>query len=1020
MKANFKWIYALFVVLSVQLSFAQEKTVTGTVTEAGQPLPGVTVIVKGSNVGTQTDFDGRYSIRANVGATLEFTYIGMKTQNIQVGASNVINVAMVEDALELEGVVLVQEGYRTVTKARSSSAVSVVSSETLEARPNASVLQTMQGQVAGFNITTGSGQPGAVSSTLIRGASSVNGTTEPLYVIDGVPQSGQSFRAINPEDIETFTVLKDAAAVAQFGNRGSNGVVVVTTRRGKAGYSSVAITSTTGFSTLQPHRFNLMSSQELLTIENRRGIGFGATLTPEQIAAYDVNTNWKDELLRTASARMVNVAISGGNENLRAFTSINFNEQEGLNAMSRFHRLTFRNNLDGKAMNDKLTYSTSLALAYVRDFRVPALGTGTVNQNPQLAALRGLPYLSPNDYVNGAQLNELARGRDLGRFNGNVPLLGFTPLMILDLQRNREFRFNEFQIFASNTLKYDLTKDLSVRNTFGIDYTQFTSTQATGPNGFNAIFFAENEQKPFGGSQSNLYEHDAQMTNTFSINYSKVFKEKHSFDIGLYSEITYGQLRSFNYTTNGLNPLTYFPGSGQGYVPEDPDNFAWYRRFVGSNINHAYLFSNFAIADYDYDSKFGVAATIRRDASYRFRGNNMHAIFPSVAGRVNLDKFSFMEGSKFDMLKLRVSYGAAGNQNLGPSLYSVPNFFRDQLRLSGAAGGYLAQQGAIPVLGNADLSWERTVSANIGVDLSFNRRLRANFDVYNKLTKDLFIPILISAASGQTTINGNFGSIRNRGAELSVNYDLVVPTTPDGLKINVWANGSANFNKFTELPPDATRVPLGNTIRFLGGQLNEFFVFQHAGINPLTGNHLFHTADGQLTETPDEADRRATGLSRVPIYQGGFGFNIDYKNFYMSTQFTFIADVTRFDFDLASISDPNNIGQFNLTRDLLNHWTPDNPFTGQPSLTVGNQGFAEDSNRFLVDASYLRIRNLQFGYNFPKKMFNDSASLKLFVQGENVFTWSKWRGWDPESPRAGDQAQFPTPRIFTVGAQINL
>lgn len=1026
MKANFKWIYALFVVLSVQLSFAQEKTVTGTVTEAGQPLPGVTVIVKGSNVGTQTDFDGRYSIRANVGATLEFTYIGMKTQNIQVGASNVINVAMVEDALELEGVVLVQEGYRTVTKARSASAVSVVSSETLEARPNASVLQTLQGQVAGFNITTGSGQPGAVSSTLIRGVASVNGNTEPLYVIDGVPQSGSSFRALNPEDVENITVLKDAAAVAQYGNRGSNGVVVVTTRRGKAGYSSVAITSTTGFSDLQPDRYRLMNSQQILEMERRKGqllninAGFGSTLTPEQIAAYDVNTDWRDELLRRGSNRMVNLAINGGGENVRAFTSINFTEQEGLNAMSRFHRLSVRNNLDGKAMNDKLTYSSSIALSYVRDFRVPALGTGGVNTNPQLAALRGLPYLSPSDYVNGAQLNELVRGRDPGRFGGNVPLLGFTPLMILDLQRNREFRFNEFQIFASNTMQYEITKDLSVRNTFGIDYTQFTVTTAGGPEGFNAIFFAENQGMPFGGFQSNQYSHDAQMTNTFSINYNKVFKEKHSIDLGLYSEFTYGQLRSFDYSTNGLNPITYFPGSGQGYVPEDPDNFAWYRRFVDSNISYAFLFSNFAIADYDYDNKFGFTATIRRDASYRFRGNNMHAVFPSVAGRVNLDKFSFMEGSSFDMLKIRASIGTAGNQNLaGQSLYALPNFFRDQYFLSGP-GGYLAQQGAIPQLGNADLRWERTLSANIGVDLSFKRRLRANFDVYQRTTNDLFLPIIISAAAGQTGINGNFGSIRNRGAELNVNYDLLVPAAPDGLKINVWANGSANFNKFTDLPPDATRVPLGNTIRFLGGQVDEFFVFQHAGINPLTGNHLFHTADGQLTETPDEADRRATGLSRVPIYQGGFGFNIDYKNFYMSTQFTFVADVTRFDFDMASLSDPNNIGQFNLTRDLLNHWTPDNQFTGQPSLNVANQGFASNSNRFLVDASYLRIRNLQFGYNFPKKMFNDAASLKVFVQGENVFTWSKWRGWDPESPRTGDQAQFPTPRIFTVGAQINL
>lgn len=1023
MRSKFKWILTLTLAFLMQFSYAQEKTITGTVTESGQPLPGATVLVKGTTRGTQTDFDGKYSIKASVGETLEFSYIGMATKSVAVGASSVINMVMEEDVAMLAEVVLISEGYRTTTKARSSSAVSVVSAETLENRPNPSVLQTMQGQVAGFNITTGSGQPGAISETIIRGVGTLSGNTEPLYVIDGVPQSGSSFRAINPEDIETFNVLKDAAAVAQYGNRGSNGVVVVTTRRGKSKeFSEVVVTSTTGVATLQNNYYNKMNSRELLTLERTKGTsGLGSFLSPEEIAAWGPSTDWKDVLLREALTRTVNVSITGGGEKLRSFTSFNYNETEGLSNMSNFNRFTFRNNLDGKAMNDKLTYGTSVSIAFVRDNRVPALGTGGVNQNPMLGALIGLPYLSPSDYTTGADLNRQVRNQNPDSpFTNRVPLLGYSPLLLMDLERNRTFRFNEFQIFASNKLRYDVTKDISVNNTFGVDYTQFTSTQSVHPEGFNAIYFAQNDGKPFGGSETQLYEHDVQINNTFSINFNKEFG-KHTVDFGLYTESLWATRKAFNYTVNGLNPLNYYPGSGQGgaYIPEDPNNFAWYRRNVASSINKAALLSYFALADYDYDSKFGFSASLRRDGSYRFRGNNTFGNFWSLGTRVNLDKMSFMEGSKFDMLKLRFSYGTSGNQNIaGQSIYTLPNYFRDQYVLG---GGYLAQQGFFPVLGNPDVKWETTIAANFGVDIIYNSRLRSNIDVYRKRSSDMFLNILTSSIIGQQNIAGNFGEITNKGIEVSINYDLIKPAEPDGFKLNIWANGSFNDNEVTNLPADSPRNADGdaNTIIALGAQVNEYYLFQHAGINPTTGNHLFVTADGNLTETPNEADRVQTGLSRIPRYQGGFGFNLDFKNFYLTTQFTFIADVQRFDGDLMALSDPNSIGQFNVSRDLTRHWTTTNTITDQPSLFVANQGFAESSTRFLVDASYIRVRNVQLGYNFPKKLFNESVGVRLFVTGENLYTWTKWRGWDPESPRTNDFYQFPQPRYYTVGAQVN-
>ncbi len=1024
MRSKFKWIFTLLLAFSMQFSFAQEKTVSGTVSGDGTSLPGAAVVVKGTKNGTTTDFDGNFTIKVKQGDVLEISYVGYKTRNVTVGASNRINVALENDT-QLSEVVVVAEGYKTTTRAKSVSAVTIISSETLENRPNPSVLQSLQGQVAGFNITTGSGQPGSISNTIIRGIGSINGNTEPLYVIDGVPQSGSSFRTINPEDIDTFNVLKDAAATALYGNRGANGVVIVNTRRGSKSkeFSEIVVTSTTGVSTLQTNDYRLMNSKELLMIEKRKNTsGYGRFLTDAEIENFGVQTDWHDVLLRKATTRTINVSMSGGTEKLRSFTSVNYNETEGLSNMSNFGRLTFRNNLDGKAMNDKLAYSSSFSIAIVKDERVPALGTGGVNQNPLLAALRGLPYLSPNDYVDGAHLNRLVRNQVLeSPYRNRVPLLGYTPLLIMDLERNRVFRFDEFQIFGSFKLKYDITKDLSINNTTGVDYTQFTSTQAQGPKGWNAIYFAQNDGKPFGGNESQLFESDAQIVNTSSINYSKTFKEKHSIDLGGYIEGLYAINKGFDYTTNGLNPLNYYPGSSASYIPEDPNNFAWYRRFVNGSVAKAALLSYFASADYDYDSKIGVSATFRRDGSYRFGGDYKFGNFWSVGGRINLDKMGFMKGSKFDMLKIRASYGTSGNQNIsGQSIYALPNFYKDLYALGNPT--YLGQQSANPIIGNPDVRWEVITSSNIGVDVIYNSRLRGNLDFYIKETSDLFFSIPISAIAGQTSISGNFGGIRNKGVELSLNYDLIKPADPAGFKVNIWANGSLNENSITalDLPPGATQQPLGNTVRRIGGPVGEFFIFDYAGINPNTGNHLFYTADGNLTETPAEADRKATGLSSIPRIQGGFGFNLDYKNFFLSTQFTYIADVQRFDFDLSSLSDPNSIGQFNLTKDLLNHWTPDNRITDQPSLTVANQGFASSSTRFLRDASYVRLRNLQIGYNMPKKNFNNKLSLRIFASAENIVTFSKWRGWDAESPRAGDQAQFPTPRIYTIGTQINL
>ena len=1011
MRSKFKWIFTLLVAFTMQFSFAQEKTVTGVVSDALGPLAGANVVVKGTNKGTTTDFNGSFSIKANVGDVLMVSYVGMDDSTIVVGDSNTYNVVL-NQGINLKEVVVVTDGYRKFTTARAISATSVVSSETIENRPNSSALQTLQGQVAGFNITTGSGQPGAISNTLIRGIGSLNGNTEPLYVIDGVPQSGSSFRAINPEDIESVNVLKDAVGAALYGNRGSNGVVVVTTRKAKFESSQFTVSSTTGISTLQNNYYDKMSAIEILRIEKAKGSGFGSTLTDQEINSYPVNTDWTKELTRNALSKTINVAFSNGGKKNRSYTSLNYNETQGLAEVSNFSRVTLRNNLDGSVLDDKLEYGTNISIGLVKDDRVPSLGTGGVNQNPMLASLVSLPYISPDLYTNGRALNTIVRNPA-----SPIPLLGYTPLLIQDLNQNLTNRFNEFQIFGSGFLKYNITKNLNIKNVTGVDYTQFTTLSSQGAEGFNAVYFAQNDGKPFGGFQAESFQYDSQIVNTFSINYETTIAEKHSLFLSGFVEGLYGRNKSFNYNSDGLDPVTYYPGDGAGLVPEDPNNVSWYNRTVGSALSKAMMLSYFATADYDYDSKYGVTASFRRDGTYRFAEENRFGNFWSVGGRVNLDKLGFMEGSNFKMLKVRASYGSTGNQNIaGQSIYAAPNSFKDLYAFGNA---YNSTIGAFPVIGNPDVKWETTYTTNFGIDMNYKNKLRASLELYEKKAKDLFNTINTSSISGTTSILGNLGGLRNRGVELSVNYDLISPKEKNGLYVNVFANGSYNKNEITELPNNNEDIINGNTILEVGERVDQYYVYKYAGINPNTGNHLFYTADGNLTETPDAADRYKTGKNRIPEFQGGFGFNIDYKRFYLSSQFNFVQGVSRFDFDLSSFSDPNSIGQFNLSRDLLNYWTPSNRNTDQPSLNVANQGFAEESDRFLIDASYLRIRNLQLGYNFPSSFFKDKLSLKVFASAENIYTWSKWRGWDAESPRAGDQYQFPTPKIYTLGIQMN-
>jgi len=1029
MKSKFTWIFTLLLAFFIQFSFAQDRTITGVVTDSqGMPIPSANVIVEGSKQGVQTDFDGKYAITASKGQKLVFSFVGMSTQTITVGASNTISVQMADDAKLLDDVVV--EAYRTTTRATSNIAVTTISSKTIEGRPNANFMQTLQGQVPGLNISTGSGQPGSASTVILRGLGSVNGNVEPLYVIDGVPLNSDNFKSLNPNDIESLSVLKDAGATSIYGNRGANGVIIVKTKRGSfESPLNIKYIGTTSFTTIQNNKYNVMNSKQLLTLEKGMGVGYGnngglngAPMTDEQIANYNINTDWRDQFFRTGVGHNHVLSLTSGSKNLSSFTSLGYYDQEGIVRGTDLKKFNFRNNLTGKSDNDKFHYSTSLTFNYSQNHQAASVGSGSVNYNPIALANTGAPYIDPKWYTGSGQalVDWYVRGtRPAGvDYTNGKGTLALAPLILLNRLETGAIETDELKMIANLQASYKLVDNLTLGTSIGADYTDNVGLDYESPNSWTRLLFEkENRGYQYVGQQTESYVRQFNFNMNTSLNYNKTFGTKHTLDASIFTEYYKAHQKTFSATQNGLDPKVWEPGNGGGYVPFDPANPTQYVPEVSSGKATAGLFSYFGSADYDYDQRFGLSATVRRDASYRFADSNKWGTFWSVSGRWNIDKEKFMEGTAFNMLKLRASFGTTGNQNIqGQSIFSAANLTRT---LFSSVRGYQNQLTYIATqIANADLKWETIEQGNVGVDFElWKSRLRGNVDVYRKTTKDLYLPSPISAINGQYSLDSNYGKLRNSGVEALVSYDVV--RTNDFL-LTLTFNGSYNKNEIVSIPGGENDG--GLVIDKEGGQLNQFYLIKYAGVNPTNGNLLFYTKDGKLTENPNpEKDRRLTGKTGVtPKYQGGFGFEANYKGFFMTTQFNYVADIWRFDYDLMGLQNPTDVGITNKSTDLFNSWTPDNRNTDIPSLTLTNKGVDSNSDRYLKDASYLRLRYLSVGYQVPKQFLDKTpfTGIKAFVQGENLVTWTKWRGWDAESNRLADQYQYPTPKIFSVGLEL--
>jgi TonB-linked SusC/RagA family outer membrane protein len=997
----------------MQFSFAQQKTVTGTVTSDGAKLPGATVSIAGTQQGTQTDENGKFSIKAAQGDVLEVSFLGKDTKQATVGAGNVVNVVLATSNNVIDTVVI--EGYKTTTKATTNIASTTVSSKTIENRPNASFINTLQGQVAGLNIATGNGQPGSKGTVIIRGVGTINGTSDPLYVIDGFPTNSDNFRSVNPNDIESLTVLKDAAATSVYGNRGANGVIVVKTKKGSMGDSKTIFrySTNTGIVQLQQSKYNFANSQEQLNIQQAYTGGVSINAATGLPYTADVNTDWVDYFFRPARTTMHDFNVQTNGKNLNSYTSVGYLDNEGVLITTGLKRFNLRNNISAKSSNGKFTLDTNFGAGFTKNNDQVNVGTGAINRNMVLGATLSLPFISPDEYISSQNAFNL--------YN-NSPDLSYTPLFLIDKISKFQNLTEESRFNANVDLSYKLAKNLKFISRSGGELISTRNLQAEHPESFNDFLFRGTNA--FGGYEENAYGRTFSFNQYYGLSYDFNLNEKNSLNAMLHAEYNFSQFNGNSIRQRGLDPRYWVFGAGTGYVGDLGTDDVYVPQISTSKAKKS-LISYFATLDYDYDKKFGVSASVRRDGSVRFAPGDKWGTFGSVAGRWNISNMSFMENQDlFQVLKLRVSYGTTGNDRIvGGSQFNgiSPRLFANTSGSSSSvANTYNGQAVNFINFGYPNLLWEETKTANIGLDFEMlKRRLRGNIDVYNKVTEQLFNSEQIAPYTGSTALSLNSDiEVANTGVELNLAVDVI---KNENFTLTLRGNGAYNKNEVSNVNREGGKIINGNTVIQNGHQVNEFYTYPYLGVNPANGNLLFQNNSGQATEVPlVDKDRKATGKTFVPVYVGGFGFDMDYKGFFMSSNFSYAQKVYRFDFDMEGLYDITQSGQFVVSSDLLNAWTPTNTNTNIPSYKATNVGSQDNSDRFLKDASYVRLRYFQVGYKFPKRLLKETflTDISIYAQGENLFTFSKWDGFDPESDRAADQAQYPTPRIYTFGIDL--
>ena len=1002
----------------------------------GEPIIGASVLERGTTNGTITDFDGNFTLEVAEGATLEISYVGYATQSVAAGDN--LNVLLAEDSEILEEVIVT--GYTTQRKADLTGAVSAISAADLEKQQENNPMKALQGKVPGLNISA-DGNPSGAATVRIRGTGTLNATNDPLYIIDGVPTTS-GMHELNPNDIESMQILKDAASASIYGSRAANGVIVITTKRGKEGKLSVSLDASVAVQSYV-NRMRVLNSEEYGRALWQAYINDGTSDPNTNVLGYRYdwgynaqgqpvlnnimlnkylddagtvpvsNTDWFAQTTRPGVIQNYNVSVSNGSQKGSSFFSLGYYRNDGIIKYTDFDRLSGRINSDYKLLNDKVTIGENFTFSRTSEVGAPS---GFINSVLQYNPL--LPVYNTN--------GELAQAPSSSGFPQRE-----NPLSILT--RNKDNRYTYWRVFGNVFIDVNPIKGLHIRTTAGIDYAQKKQRFFTYPISEGVV---ANDKNAVEAKQEHWMKWMWNAIATYDLEIGK-----HRADFLLGTELNHQTDEWFSAYKEDfivLNPTYMWPSAGTGKA----------QSYGGAGSFS--LISFFGKANYTYDNRYLVSFTARYDGSSRFGKNNRFAFFPSVSAgwRISQEQFMSNTSSWLDDLKLRVSWGQTGNQDISSTArYTIyeSNYgvnenggqsYGTSYDITGSNGGHILPSGFRRIqIGNDDIKWETTSQTNAGLDFSFFKQtFYGTFDWFYKQTKDILVLMDGIGVMGEGASQWvNAGEVQNMGVELSLGYRNQTAT---GFKYDITGNISHYTNTVIDLPETVAAKGTfgGNGVKSVVGhaigsqvgyiadgifksqeEIDNHAIQEGAGLGRIRYRDL--NGDGIITEADQDWI-----YSPVPAVSFGANFYFEYKGFDLTVFFQGVGGVQVITKDYKEQTDlwsGVNVANLNKGTRVLDAWSLTNPNSDIPALsTNNNNNETRVSTYFVEDGSFLKLRNLQLGYNLPKQACEKMMmqNWRWYLSAQNLFTVrsAKYTGVDPENPTFG----YPIPLTVTLGTKV--
>ncbi len=995
-----KIVLSIFAVLMFCVgAVAQGQRISGTVTdESGAPVLGATVSVVGTTTATITDFNGQYEIRADKKATLEFSYVGLATQTIAVGGRTTINVVMKADAHQMEELVVVGYGSGVAAKSLVGS-VSSVKGDKVANTPVANVADVLQGKIPGLQVFTSSGEPAAGSTMMMRGVSSFNAGTEPLVILDGTPVSSGVLNSLNPNDIESVVMLKDAASTSIYGSRAANGVMYVTTKRGTAAQSMVQIRMQSGFSdVVRNPSYQLMTASEQMDFEEMvwpeltiKGADAEGWLRKKRfVKENDFNFDWMGYAYSNdAPVKGLDASITGSAQGLNYYISAGYLDTEGIAPASRNTRYNFRTNVDAQ-VKKWLKVGANISLNYQEwDTSLTGWGNGSIDR-----LIYGMaPYNAPYEIILNDDGSFKEFGKRLDYFDNEHGFITeyYNPYYSLEKQP-----YNNNSVGLNGSI-YEEIKPLEGLTIKAVQAIDASDTRNTG------IVLPSYKPSEGNGSRSESFSRYYQLTSSNTIEYKFDIDDMHHWTLLAGHESIVAEGESFGVGVVGIKDDRVIM-----MTAGDQEQVA----LGGHSLVEEVFNSFFGRMSYNYDGKYHFDASLRTDGSSHFADGYRWGTFWSVGGMWNVKAEEFMLPYDYiNDMRLKASYGTTGNSDIGNYMpYGT----------IGVGGQYNGQVGmGVGAAPNEGITWETMKTLNIGLSARMFNRFNLEAEFYNRTTENMLMSVPYSATTGYGSGWGNVGKMVNRGVELQFSYDLV---QTQNLLWTVYGNVAYNHNELLELYGDTTDIVDGLTgLRYsVGHSTSQFSLVRYAGVDPRDGAPMWYDIDGNLTKTYRDTDAVWTDMDYIAKWSGGFGTSLQWGGLQIVADFSWIGDRWMFvNEKLFTESTYITVpGDANFAKVMEDIWMEPGQVTDIPKK--GSQ-FVLDTNLF-ENASFLRLKNLSISYSLPGSWFGNGAFIqgaRVYAIGRNLLTFTDFIGLDPEYLNNGTQGTYPNSRQYTFGLELS-